>query len=159
MFNPVNIIALFALLIIFTTLIRTRRRIKKMENLPKGTAADIKAKAESQHRENRMIEMANFEREFGARVQNWAMMLEKQIEDAKIATEKLENKILEYQGLTGKKVGTKTGIEDNHPIVRRVIELSNEGKDNEDISQIMNRLPGEIELMKRLGRQAQQSSQ
>lgn len=133
------ILAIFALLISFSLLVRSRRRIKCLENEMKVTNIhDVRKRAESEYNENRLVKLVDLCRELEAKVQNRAILLEKLIEDADKKLQALDT------------VHLKKGEQARNPIHDRLEELEREGKNDTEISKILNRSEAEIKLIRSL---------
>ena len=152
MFNIANAFAFLALAFIVFTIIRTKRRVKRMSDKPFQSAAEMRNNFEQKRNEDHVVRLVELSREIEARIQNRAVLIEKLIEqaDEKIKTlESLQQQIPQ---------STPSNRSQTNPIVEEVIKLSKEGKNDKDIGLLMNRSEGEIRLMRSLGLHAEQSN-
>lgn len=162
MWNPANLIALIALALIVFTVIKTRRRVKRIENKPFQSSEEMRQSYEKKRQEDNSVKLVELCREIEARIQNKALAIEKLICDADAKIKELDEKLALYEQ---KSNGQKTGEEikqtpkvTTNPIVEEVIKLSREGKSDKDIGDIIKRSEGEVSLMRSLGLHAEKSN-
>jgi hypothetical protein len=145
--NLSTIFAFAAFALLMYTLIRTRKRIKCIE-IERNKAFALKREPVEDYNEAKVVKLVDVCRELEARVQNKASLLEALIDDAQKSISKLES--LKSETPAQKNDVAKTMYD-------RVLELKNEGKNEEEIGVIMNRTPSEVKLLLSLGRQSSSS--
>ncbi|MBF0198756.1 MAG: hypothetical protein HQL32_13655 [Planctomycetes bacterium] len=144
---PSQAISFLAMAILFFTVIRSRKRVRCLEQSladSKMSMSAIRSNAEKDYNENEMVKLADYCRELEARVQNRALLLEELIEQA---DEKINQ-------MSGRKKINSPSTHSTNPLFKQIQQLRREGKNDRDVARILNRTEGEIQLLRSLGNQS-----
>jgi hypothetical protein len=156
-----TIFAFAALGLLVIILLRNRRRIKCLE-IERNKAFAIKRDPVEDYNEAKVVKLVDICRELEARVQNKASLLEALIEDADKKIKELENKKSKTESTEKitemRKEKRKEKRDSSSTMYDRVLTLSKEGKDEQEIGKLINRSAGEVKVLLSLGRQSSQEN-
>ena len=152
-----TIFAFAALGLLVIILLRNRRRIKCLE-IERNKAFAIKRDPVEDYNEAKVVKLVDICRELEARVQNKASLLEALIEDADKKIKELENKKSKTESTEKSTEMRKEKRDSSSTMYDRVLTLSKEGKDEQEIGKLINRSAGEVKVLLSLGRQSSQEN-